>query len=193
MEKYTKEDWHRDRNFNAQPGQEVDEEIYDEMFDVMPPARMPMREETAGYVGFCVGEPASTDEDGNLTFSTFGKREGKYYYLGKFPLRDTVPFKEIARLRAMLNQSGIPYRWFDLSKRMPESGKVYCYHYQIRYYGAYIPGKTVVISAVEGTTTQGSENDRIEIQTEDKEVYGNLTAEEVFASIKKHWTENRLK
>ena len=72
---YTKEDWHRDRSFSATPGQEVEEEIYQRMYDILPTLPLPVRRETVGYdSGFCVSEPASTDEKGRETFSACAQK-----------------------------------------------------------------------------------------------------------------------
>lgn len=190
MEIYTKADWHNDHNFSAKPGQEIEYEIYDEMLNVLPPERMPMRDETAGYIGFCVGEPASTDERGAFTYSTFGRRNGKYYYLGDFPLDDRTAYTEIAKLRAMLNNSIIPYRWHDRSKRT-ESGEILSYMYQITYKGKYAPPNApALVSVVEGSHTEGGEKDLLEMQLLGEDAIGNLTAEDAFAQIKKHWDDN---
>lgn len=36
-QQYTMEDWKRDRTFKAQPGQEVSQEVFDQMLNSMPP------------------------------------------------------------------------------------------------------------------------------------------------------------
>lgn len=79
MKKYTREDWQRDRDFKAVAGQEIDEEIYNEMFNVLPPLRLPHNEYCAA--GFRVSEPY-THRDGKPLYMAFGNRGGKYYYLG---------------------------------------------------------------------------------------------------------------
>ncbi len=57
---YTKEDWALDRTFSAEIGQEVTEEIYDEMFDCMPPitlaAGTALNARLGIVAGFRVGE-----------------------------------------------------------------------------------------------------------------------------------------
>lgn len=40
---YTLEAWRANREFNAEHGQEVAEEVYNEFFNVMPPERLPRR------------------------------------------------------------------------------------------------------------------------------------------------------
>ena len=93
MNVYTMEDWLRDCDFKAQPGQEISQEIYDEMFNVMPPLRLP-REKAAEvleslrlpvHAGFMMGEPHSSDKDGAL-YLAFGKNNygkgDRFFYLG---------------------------------------------------------------------------------------------------------------
>lgn len=79
MTVYTRENWAADRSFNAAPGQEIEAEIYEEMFNVMPPMRLIDAQGCAA--GFRVGEPY-THRDGKPLYMAFGKRGGKYYYLG---------------------------------------------------------------------------------------------------------------
>lgn len=78
MKKYTREDWQRDREFKAVAGQEIDEEIYNEMFNVLPPLRLPSG---AKMAGFRVSEPY-THRDGKPLYMAFGNSGGKYFYLG---------------------------------------------------------------------------------------------------------------
>lgn len=88
MEIYTKEQWSKDRNFSAVVGQEVEEDIYYEMCDCLPPLSLPRAETTQGYsAGFRVGEPYThrqSPKTGKFTafYAAFGKRNGKYYFLG---------------------------------------------------------------------------------------------------------------
>ena len=86
---YTRADWEKNREFNAAPGQEIAEEIYDEMLDVLPPYSLPRCKRTDGFTaGFMVSEPVSTDPvTGKLNYSAFGKRNGKYYFIGLLPSR----------------------------------------------------------------------------------------------------------
>lgn len=64
---------------------EIDEELYNYFMDVLPP--MSLRT-TQGFVdcGFQCSEPYDIvyDNEGNghNTYSTFGKKNGKYYYMG---------------------------------------------------------------------------------------------------------------
>ena len=85
---YTGEDWARDESFAAAPGQEVTEEIYNQMLDCMPPIRLPRCKRTQGYTaGFLMGEPTSSDlTTGKSLFSAFGKCGGRYYFIGLLPV-----------------------------------------------------------------------------------------------------------
>lgn len=38
---YTMQQWEKDREFKAEPGQEIAPEIYDEMLNVLPPRSLP--------------------------------------------------------------------------------------------------------------------------------------------------------
>lgn len=83
---YTREQWEQDENFSAVAGQEIDEEIYDQMLNVLPPLNLPHCERTKGYsAGFMVGEQDCSDHTGRGYYSAFGKRDGKYYYIGLLP------------------------------------------------------------------------------------------------------------
>lgn len=85
MEIYTREQWHKDRSFAAKVGQEVEEYIYEEMYDVLPPLRLPRE---SGYTcGFRVGEPHSHERSKKTGewlahYAAFGKKDGRYYFLG---------------------------------------------------------------------------------------------------------------
>lgn len=85
---YDKEKWEKDRTFSAKPGQQISEDIYDEMFNCMPPKHLSAEaEEKADSIGlyvsagFMMGEPHSSDNHGSL-FMAFGKSGGNYHYLG---------------------------------------------------------------------------------------------------------------
>lgn len=79
MSVYTRENWAADRTFKAAAGQEISEEIYNEMFECMPPLRL--KEAHGCTAGFRMSEPYS-HRDGKPLYMAFGKRGGKYYYLG---------------------------------------------------------------------------------------------------------------
>lgn len=78
---YTSEQWAKDGTFKAVAGQEITEEIYNQMFNVLPPQRL--KEVAFGCVaGFRTTEPYTHDENGKALYMAFGKNHGKYYYLG---------------------------------------------------------------------------------------------------------------
>lgn len=79
MKIYTSEDWAADRSFGAEAGQEITEEVYDEMFNVMPIQRL--KEAHGCTAGFRTTEPYCY-KNGQPLYMAFGKRDGKYYYLG---------------------------------------------------------------------------------------------------------------
>lgn len=68
---YTMEDWKRDRTFKAQPGQEVSQEVFDQMLNSMPPHFW-----ASGYMQ--AGEPSSLIKVGDRyvdTYTTFNGLE----------------------------------------------------------------------------------------------------------------------
>jgi len=84
---YTRFQWMQDRSLSPREGQEVEEDIYYEMLDVLPPARM-----KGG--AFLVGEPYDFNEKGEYTYECFDSKKGKYYYVGKMSKRE---FDEMIR------------------------------------------------------------------------------------------------
>lgn len=89
---YTREQWANDRTFNASPGQEIEEDIYNYMFNCMPIIDLTKEAITKASeyglniaYGFLMGEPHDCDKDG-MTYLAFGKvrnnDETRYYYLG---------------------------------------------------------------------------------------------------------------
>lgn len=93
MEVYTMDQWAHE--FNADPGQEIEEVIYNKMLDGMPPLDIPaafLDEARSQYrvdfiKGFLMGEPIASD-NGGLLYAAFAKTEsGKCYYLGQCPAR----------------------------------------------------------------------------------------------------------
>ena len=84
---YTSNDWTRHKNFGAVPGQEITEDIYEYMFDVLPIAFLPRCGATREYsAGFMPLEPAMHDsQTGRALYNAFGKRGGKFYYIGLLP------------------------------------------------------------------------------------------------------------
>ena len=91
---YTMQDWQNDREFRAVPGQEITGEVYEQMYNTMPPKSIPQEKALQAleeyqipvHAGFLMGEPHSTDSDGKLLYLAFGMNDygnGKrYYYLG---------------------------------------------------------------------------------------------------------------
>ena len=84
MSVYTMEDWRNDSYFQAKAGQEVEFEIYEQMFNCMPPIRLPRCEQTADYSsGFLMGEPNDFDPVTHKTrYLAFGRKNKHYYYIG---------------------------------------------------------------------------------------------------------------
>lgn len=93
MSIYDMEQWGKDGTFKADPGQEITEEVYNQMLNGLPPKDLPgqtaldaMRKYgiTVHY-GFLMGEPDRCDSAGQLYLafgmSDYGKGK-KYYYLG---------------------------------------------------------------------------------------------------------------
>lgn len=99
---YTMKQWVKDGIFNAQPGQEISEEVYNLMLNCLPPKTLPS--ETARialevynipvHAGFLMGEPDSCNEDGKQLYLAFGmndygsgtlRKDPHYYYLGLSP------------------------------------------------------------------------------------------------------------
>lgn len=87
---YTVEQWRIDGTLSAIPGQEVTEEVYYDQFEVLPPFRLPRCPRTEGYsAGFQVSEAACSHPIcDKMLYSTYGRRGGKYYYLGLLPADD---------------------------------------------------------------------------------------------------------
>ena len=94
MKIYTMDDWRAAGSFNAEPGQEITAEVYEEMRNCIEPRAIP--KETAKrawdayrvpvHAGFLMGEPHSTDDKGGPLFLAFGMNDygkgAKYFYLG---------------------------------------------------------------------------------------------------------------
>ncbi len=103
-----------------------------------------------------------------------------------------VNYKEIFKLKVMLDNKNIPYEFLDRSIVMNNMLK-YPF-YQIIVYKPNQEKK--LISVVQGYGTYGENQDLLEIQgcLTEKElnydsVLGSLTAKEVFKRIKKHYYE----
>ena len=85
---YTAEDWNRDGHFSAAPGQEVTFEVYQELFNSLPPYSLPHCKRTQGYsAGFLVGESMTGDpRTGKTLYMAFGRNGDKCYYIGLLPI-----------------------------------------------------------------------------------------------------------
>ena len=82
---YNAYNWHLDRTFSAKPGQEVTPEIYERMFDCLPPLELPHLPETQGFTGgFLVGEPQD-HVNGKAVFAAFGRCGKRCFFLGYLP------------------------------------------------------------------------------------------------------------
>lgn len=83
----TLEDWQKqpcDIALFVEPFDEIDEELYDYFLSILPPKSI---KNNCGIIdcGFQVNEPYDIvyfDGFGYNTYMTFGKRNGKFYYLG---------------------------------------------------------------------------------------------------------------
>ncbi len=77
MNTYTNEDWKRDKIFNAQIGQPIDEKVVNEMVNSVPPV-------TYGHNLIQTGDPydaSATLPHANL-YTTFRKENGQWIYVG---------------------------------------------------------------------------------------------------------------
>lgn len=90
---YTMADWKKDGELNPQLFQEVEEEVYSDMYCVLPP--LPLEEVTEKSLenqlgvkfiqSFCTGEAYTTDDDDpeRYLYKSFAKtEENKFIYLG---------------------------------------------------------------------------------------------------------------
>lgn len=84
---YDYDDWVSDASISAAAGQEISEDIYYHMFDVLPPLHLPRNERTAEYdAGFLVSEPNSADPCGNgILYAGYGQKGNHYYFIGLLP------------------------------------------------------------------------------------------------------------
>ena len=86
---YTREQWNADRTLKCVAGQEIAEDVYDAMFNVLPPMSLPRTERTQEYcAGFLCSEPYCFNPVGKgQLYSAFGRKNGHYYYIGLLPAR----------------------------------------------------------------------------------------------------------
>lgn len=80
MEIYTMKDWENDRSLNVKIGQQIDNEVFDDLLGCVPPKYYAM-----GF--FQVGEPYSHDwNTGKALYQTFERSDGGLYkYIGLKP------------------------------------------------------------------------------------------------------------
>lgn len=87
---YTREHWAKDKDFKAAPGQEITADIYNEMYNCMPPLSLPagaadlIRSAYGLEIteGFLMAEPYGHNQNG-LTFLSFGRTAEQYYFFGE--------------------------------------------------------------------------------------------------------------
>lgn len=130
MEKgiYTAEQWNKDGSFAAEPGQEIEESIYNDLFNVLPPIQLPTAAAQDAqeqynipvHAGFMMGEPHSHDKEGAL-YLAFGRNDyGKgthYFYLGLHhkprPQRRTGEYYVMECMNAFVDGKLIPAADFE--------------------------------------------------------------------------------
>ena len=88
---YTMQNWHDDGDFKAKAAQEITQEVYNTLYNELPPRALPdhiyhWAFDVLGTIltgGFMMSEPAGANYLGN-TYMCFGSAAGKYWYLGEF-------------------------------------------------------------------------------------------------------------
>ena len=118
----------------------------------------------------------------------------------------TTRYKEIFKLKRMLEKAGIPFDWVegwgyskDTTEHLKKIAPEIMDRYQICYpKGSFYNDNERWISVIEGFGTFGAEYDRLEIMggltpwerfSGTDEVIGYLTAHNVFNRIKNNWEE----
>jgi hypothetical protein len=143
------ENWQADRNFKAEPGQEITQEVYDAMLNGVPPKTLPP--ETAikaleeynvpVHAGFLMGEPDSDDSEGRALYLAFGMNDygkGKhYFYLGLSPAirkkRDGI-YYYMDCLNAFVNDGLFPASEFkDDAEAIQTAANYEAYLYKYEY------------------------------------------------------------
>ena len=111
-------------------------------------------------------------------------------------------YKEIFKLKRMLEKDGIPFEFvegFGYDEKMRATYPDLLEHYQICYPEQ---GDGRWISVIEGFGTYGGQYDRLEIMggltpweeyTYESSILGYLTAQNVYNRIKKDWEERNKK
>jgi len=116
-----------------------------------------------------------------------------------------MKYKEIFKLKEILEKAGIPFEWTEnwgyseeQLEKLKQDAPELIEHYQICY--PIFDPKYRWISVIEGWGTYGAERDRLEIMggftpweryTENNTVIGGLTAKNVFNRIQQHYKENK--
>lgn len=93
---YTVEQWEKDNSLKAKPGQQIAAEIYESLFDCLPPRRLPRAEfPVAVRMGFMFGEPyAHAEVNGRYLafYAAFGRNGDACYFLGFYSVTgDKLP------------------------------------------------------------------------------------------------------
>jgi hypothetical protein len=85
MKVYTSEQWSKDGTFSARPGQFVDDEVFYQLRDCVPPLHL-----SRDYMQ--VGEAHGYDFDkGKSTYATFAKEDGRWKFVGNVPSGEGRP------------------------------------------------------------------------------------------------------
>ena len=90
---YTFEQWQAAGTFDAEPGQEITADVYNEMLNCIPPEKLPTATARKAHhlygipvhAGFLMGEPHSSDSEGPLymAFCMNHYTQGpRYFYIG---------------------------------------------------------------------------------------------------------------
>ncbi len=87
MKKYA--DWKGELRDFVQPGDQIDQEMFDYFLGVVYPRVMQAR-------GFLMGEPVNTLEDGEGIYDAYDEIDGKFYYKGLMTLQEFVDGKEVS-------------------------------------------------------------------------------------------------
>lgn len=82
---FTRDQWKGDFHKCCPTGEEINEELYQYFYDILPPIGL---SSGARMCGFQISEPHDhvlcTDGKMRARYATFGSSNGKFYYLGIF-------------------------------------------------------------------------------------------------------------
>ena len=100
MSIYTMKDWNKDGELTPQLFQEVEHEIYSDMYCVLPPYTLEevtkeILESQSGIKfiqTFCVGEEYDQDDDGNYLYKSFGKQQMENVFTQVYVVQNTRNF-----------------------------------------------------------------------------------------------------